>query len=96
MSYTKGSWKVEGDRVNSAISCGCKHIAMVGYMDCGPGDPRSIPMEEHLANAALISAAPDLLEALEAVRYWLNERGFVTLHDRLINKAIQKARDTQY
>lgn len=62
--HSKGIWRIEGDKVKTAISAGCKHIAMVNYFDCGPGDPRSITKDEHEANARLIAAAPSMLEAL--------------------------------
>jgi hypothetical protein len=54
--------------VKTAISSGCKHVAMVNYFDCGKGDPRSIMKEEHEANARLIAAAPEMLEVLR----WLD------------------------
>lgn len=66
MSHTPGPWRIEGERLKTAISGGHKHVAMVNYFDCGRGDPRSISKEEHEANARLIAAAPDLLEACEA------------------------------
>ena len=66
--HSNAPWRIEGENVKTAISSGCKHIAMVNYFDCGTGDPRSISREEHEANARLISAAPEMLEVLR----WLD------------------------
>ena len=55
--------------------------------------------EQSEANARLIAAAPDMLEALEAIRFLLNEdRGYYVSASRLnelwemVNKAIAKAK----
>jgi len=64
MKHTNGPWKIEGETVKTAISSGCKHIAMVNYFDRGSGDPRSISKDEHEANARLIASAPEMLEVL--------------------------------
>ena len=66
--HSNSPWCVEGETVKTAISSGCKHIAMVNYFDCGVGDPRSISKDEHEANARLIAAAPEMLEVLR----WLD------------------------
>ena len=62
MKYTQGPWKVS-DSIRTAINSKNKHIAMVNYSHRGA--PSDVFGEEHLANAALIAAAPDMLEALE-------------------------------
>jgi len=62
--YTPGPWRVEGEM----LTAGAKHVAMVNYFDCGPGDPRSITKDEHEANANLIAAAPFMIKVLE----WLD------------------------
>lgn len=66
--HSNAPWRIEEDMVKTAISSGCKHVAMVNYFDCGSGDPRSIGKEEHAANAKLIAAAPEMLEVLR----WLD------------------------
>ena len=66
--HSNAPWRIEGENVKTAISSGCKRIAMVEYFDCGTGDPRSISKEEHEANARLIAAAPEMLEVLR----WLD------------------------
>lgn len=63
--HTPGPWEISDHRLKTPIGAGPKHIAMVAYFDCGAGDPRSISPSEHNANARLIAAAPELLEALE-------------------------------
>ena len=65
--HSNAPWRIEGVNVKTAISSGCKHVAMVNYFDCGKGDPRSIMKEEHEANAKLIAAAPEMLEALKTL-----------------------------
>jgi len=70
--HSKDPWRIEGDKVKTAISSGCKHVAMVNYFDCGPGDPRSISKEEHEANAKLIVAAPDMLKVLLWLEHEMN------------------------
>jgi hypothetical protein len=73
--HSNAPWRVEGENVKTAISSGCKHIAMVNYFDCGIGDPRSISKEEHEANAKLIAAAPEMLEALRRVDNYFTQPG---------------------
>ena len=66
--HTNGPWMIEGDQIRTAINSGVKHVAMVNYFNCGPGDPRTITDEEHEANVRLIAAAPEMLAALR----WLD------------------------
>jgi len=65
--HSNAPWRIESEHVKTAIFSGYKHIAMVKYFDCGSGDPRTISKEEHEANARLIAAAPEMLEALRRV-----------------------------
>lgn len=56
--HTPGPWKCDSSRVHTSIETNeGLHIAMVSY--------GNVTMEKHLANARLIAAAPELLEALE-------------------------------
>ena len=66
--HTNGPWLIEGDQIRTSISSGVKHVAMVNYFNCGTGDPRTITDKEHEANARLIAASPEMLEALR----WLD------------------------
>ena len=73
--HSNAPWRIEGENVKTAISSGCKRIAMVDSFDCGTGDPRSISKEEHEANARLIAAAPEMLEALRRVDNYFTQPG---------------------
>jgi hypothetical protein len=73
--HSNAPWRIECENVKTAISSGHKHIAMVSYFDCGTGDPRSISKEEHEANAKLIAAAPEMLEALRRVDNYFTQPG---------------------
>ena len=73
--HTNGPWMIEGDQIRTAINSGVKHVAMVNYFNCGPGDPRTITDEEHEANAKLIAAAPEMLEALRRVDNYFTQPG---------------------
>lgn len=88
-NHTPGPWRIE--RQNPSPTTGEWMIAgsAPGYLaeirDCGSGDPS--------ANARLIAAAPDLLEALEAIRRYPKIREYVgsELADKA-DAAIAKAR----
>ena len=57
-------WVVD-EKVMAAVNCGEKHIAMVNsYND---GTDRAVLKDECLANAHLISAAPDMYRALRGL-----------------------------
>jgi hypothetical protein len=73
--HSNAPWRIEDVNVKTAISSGCKHVAMVNYFDCGKGDPRSISKEEHEANARLIAAAAEMLEALRRVDNYFTQPG---------------------
>lgn len=59
--YTPGPWVIN-KRVKTSINANGKHIAMVNWFRCGGHD--DVFDEEHYANANLIAAAPELLDAL--------------------------------
>ncbi len=93
MSHTVGPWK-------ASVYCvwggqfGDTYIA---------GTKTGIPNCEQLSNARLISAAPDLLAALEAANLWLNSDRELVDGERLmdestslqISAAIAKAKAVQ-
>lgn len=59
-NHTPGPWKIDDSHVQSAITAGKKHVAMVGYY-ISTDDNETITPKEHKANAKLIASAPDLL-----------------------------------
>lgn len=61
--HTSGPWAVGlyGVSERAVIKCGAKTIATIGYVDDGESN-----LHTH-ANARLIAAAPELLEALQAM-----------------------------
>ena len=61
MAHTPAPWVIDDTRVHTAINAGDKHVAMVNYF-ISPVVEERISEEEHLANARLIEAAPDLLK----------------------------------
>ena len=65
MKHTKGPWKVIESKLVEKLSI----IEIDGdliFAELSSGD--SVPTEEHKANARLIAAAPDLLEACKAAK----------------------------
>lgn len=70
MSYTKGEWEVRGD--DAYIVCGKKTIAAPINTLSSEKDS-TLGLEEMLENAHLISAAPDMYEALEAFILYLEK-----------------------
>ncbi len=61
--YTPAPWIINNE-FKTSINNGNKHIAMVNYYKCGNPEI-DVYGEEHEANARLIAAAPELLEAAE-------------------------------
>ena len=90
--FTPGPWSLDESRHAGCINRlnPFRHIGMVSAYQATKEDK-----EENRANALLISAAPDLLEALEAVMraHDLGTHNF-NAHD-LATKAISKARGQQ-
>ena len=78
MSYTKGNWEVIEGEVK--IKNTSKSICAVN---------RNI--QEHNYNAQLISAAPDLLEALQICMDWAEEYGMDYILYEKAKAAISKA-----
>ncbi|MFN7640447.1 MAG: hypothetical protein ACK5PR_01730 [bacterium] len=76
MNYTKGPWQVvKGnngvcDTWQVEVKTPTLHgtIADCGFITAIYADGTKKPKEQHLANARLIAAAPELLEALERVQ----------------------------
>lgn len=87
MKHTQGEWKLqhEFDNEPSYIYCGAKHVATINPI----GDDL-----EGYANAQLLMAAPDLLEAcLDASEaLWTGKRNKRMLAFKKVEKAIAKAK----
>lgn len=75
--HPKGPWKVEDD-----ILFDCR---VVGPKDIGGARP--IMYQGDQANAHLIAAAPDLLEACKAVLGKCNDSALITMLEAAIAKA---------
>ena len=87
--HTKGPWKIGAPGPNGCYTIGTERglmTAMIAHSICEPDQ-----VEEAKANAALIAAAPELLEALMTLVLFTNLKPSVAaaLADahRVINKA---------
>jgi hypothetical protein len=103
VKHTPGPWNVEQDVVNNGdiliMTPEFRPLASVDVREI-PEDTDGIPRETALANARLIAAAPDLLEACKKLA---NEAaGFLALSDierhgmtnsRILRTRIEEARD---
>ncbi len=98
MGYTKGPWQVvKGNngacdtwQVEAKTPTFHGTIADCGFITAIYADGTKKPKEQHLANARLIAAAPELLEALEAM---LNGYGGeLPRLDAIAQAAINKAK----
>lgn len=103
MSYTPGPWKIGAfdqyggyDMMTSGVSAGpaCLDGASYGQKRCIDMEPDA--KDRMMSDASLISAAPDLLEALERmtaqfrkIEPYMNDPGTVVFH---ACAAIAKAR----
>jgi hypothetical protein len=89
-SHTTGDWRLNGshgDYEYAAIESGDKLIAMV----LTENECQATP--EEIANAKLLVAAPELLDALQAASQWIDAQLFEqrTEIQQKINDAIAKA-----
>ena len=62
--HTPGPWRVDESHINGSINAGKRHVAMANFYNCHDEEVR-VTREHQEANAQLISAAPDLFEALK-------------------------------
>ena len=98
--HTPGPWEANGYHIRQRIT-GTRRIAEVAYAGPHHTPPHEYPKSCRLvdeANARLISAAPDLLEALEAIMgsdvfEWNGSAAF-WLQDK-VKAAINKAKGEQ-
>jgi hypothetical protein len=88
VNYTKGEWKVVPSNNSYVISNGTNYIARLFHSKAGFGVNSLAPKDnEVLANTHLISAAPDMYEALKAIGDLL----FGLPENELIKQALAKA-----
>ena len=80
--HTAGPWLREGRFVYALRDT---------FFDCCVQGPPNTPIEEKEANARLIAAAPDLLEALKDMVRYLDNNGKETDVSELARYAIRKA-----
>ncbi len=95
MEYTKGEWYLEEETgLILSIPDGADNPVVVASIG-GSTDPTTPkPLKEILANARLISAAPELYEALKAAKARLEEYHDITEGFRLerqMQQALAKA-----
>jgi len=105
MEYTKGEWEAKGSRVVIPKKDGFiptiyfpTFVVAQCSTYCGP-DYKEPDYKEAEANAQLISATPDMYEALKDAQYWFAEaEAYIPLHSATlsaINKALAKAEDKE-
>lgn len=92
MKHTKGPWTVMPGKNRTYVDC-----TEINQTICTVHDLHESLKDEHGtadANAHLIAAAPEMLEALEGVRLFLMDEALPTKNGalNLINSAIKKAR----
>lgn len=93
MSHTKGSWFGRPSH-DPVLIQGADEVGLSIAFACGGGDPRR---HEFMANARLIAAAPDLLEAakiaLSEAESWIHDQldGTSSLDSAL--KALEPVRE---
>jgi hypothetical protein len=98
--HTPGPWEANGYHIRQRVT-GTRSIAEVAYTGPHHTEPHEYPKSCRLvdeANARLIAAAPDLLEALEAIMdsdlwEWNGSAAF-WLQDK-VKAAINKAKGEQ-
>jgi len=90
MSFTPGPWDFSWEIQPN----GCPTVGHKGLMVCMVAHSAKDPEQKEtaLANASLIAAAPELLEALECVRRMLDEDSSEDIDYRRIVRVIAKAR----
>ena len=64
--YTPGPWTVDESHMDGAINAGKRHVALANFYNCHDEEVR-VTRDQQQANAQLISAAPDIYEALKII-----------------------------
>lgn len=98
MEYGKAPWKVVGHNWQNTTIYDADEtpICKLDLEDWDVTEDNQDELETYQAKVAnLISAAPELLEALEAVLEYLDDRGVDKWLDEMVTKAIAKAKGTK-
>jgi hypothetical protein len=96
--HTPGPWMVETDVVQpNDVHVFAKDMLGIAIVDSReyPEDTGTVPREVGLANARLIAAAPELLEACKAALAGFKQLGFQIVFISTIEAAIAKAEGAQ-
>ena len=64
--FSPGPWWVDESHINGSINAGKRHVAIANFYNCHDEEVR-VTRDHQKANAQLISAAPDLFEALKII-----------------------------
>jgi len=90
MNYTKGSWRTDGKTLNftgtlvRGITCEGKNLARTVASD------QEVTVKENDANAHLITAAPEMYEALQDMkRIWSKHFQDDDERERVLKRTIQ-------
>ena len=86
MKHTKGEWKVTQKHEGKIVVFAPDQLRIAGTFDLEEGRIYH-NYDECLANAKLIAAAPDLLEALEIIASNSNDSVIIKVAIKAINKA---------
>ena len=62
--YTPGPWAIDESHINGSINAGKRHVALANFYNCHDEEVR-VTRDQQKANAHLIAAAPEMLEALK-------------------------------
>ena len=66
LEHTPGPWKVDNAHISGCINAGGKHVALANFNNSVAPETR-VSENEHNANARLIAAAPEMLDALISI-----------------------------
>jgi len=93
-THTAGPWKLlaVGDGTSRMCPADADGLSLLTIVDEDGGDFAAVYKD---ADARLIAAAPDMLDALHKAREWLEGWGSAEHQLAVINEAIAKAEGTQ-
>lgn len=64
--YTPWPWAIDESHINGSINAGKRHVALASFYNCHAEEAR-VTRDQQKANAQLISAAPEIYEALKII-----------------------------